>query len=197
MIGWLAWTFTLSALTDSVNTIVTNSSLVKKVWFPRIVLPASTVLSSAVNFLLAIPLILGLMFYFQIPLDLQLLVYFPVIFASQIALIMGLSFILAGANVFYRDTKVIVGVLMTAWFFLTPVFYAPSDVPNTRLFYYINPMASIIEGYRSIFYGSTNGAPPGPPDIAFLLRTLGTSLVILILGYIYFYKVSPKFGEEL
>ncbi len=198
LIGWLAWSFTLSGVTDSVGTIVGNSSLVKKVWFPRIVLPASAVLANAFNFVFALPLVFVLMFYFQIRVDPVLLLYFPIIFASQLALILGLSFILSGANVFYRDTKVITGVLMTAWFFLTPVFYSvPQIASNTRLFYYINPMASIIEAYRSIFYGSTDGGPPGPPDMGFLVRTLATSFVILVVGYIFFYRVSPKFGEEL
>lgn len=199
LIGWLTWGFTTSGINDGIGSIVSNSNLVKKVWFPRIVLPASAVLANAANFLLALPLVIVLIVLYQVPVDpLVLVTYFPVVFVSQLALVMGISFLLSAANVYYRDTGVIIGVFLTAWFFLTPVFYSvPQLTENSRLVYYLNPMASIIEGYRNIFYGSTNGAPPGPPDVGFLLRTLGTALVFLVVGYIYFTRVSNRFGEEL
>src|SRR4029078_6588326 len=142
------------------------------------VLPASAVLANAANFLLAMPLIAALILIYRIPLNLLVLLYFPIVFISQLALVMGISFFLSAANVYYRDLGVIIGVFLTAWFFLTPVFYSvPQLTENSRLVYYLNPMASIIEGYRNILYGSTNGGPPGSPDIGFLLRTLATALV--------------------
>lgn len=198
MIGWLTWGFTQASVTDGSLSILANSNLVKKVWFPRETLPASSVFANAVNFLLALPLVFVLMILFRIPADPLLFMYFPVIFASQLALVLGLAFFLSAANVYYRDTGVITNVVMTAWFFLTPVFYSVNQLTaNARLVYYLNPMASIIEAYRNIFYGSTDGAPPGPPDLAFLLRTLATSLVILLLGYLFFMRASRRFGEEL
>jgi lipopolysaccharide transport system permease protein len=198
LIGWLAWGFTSAGINEGSLSVVANSNLVKKVWFPRIVLPTSTVLSNAANFLLATPLVIVLVLFYQIQIEPSLLLYFPIIFASQLALVLGIAFIVAAANVFYRDTGVITNVLLTAWFFLTPVFYSvPQLTEDSRLVYYLNTMASIIEAYRNIFYGSPNGGPPGPPDIGFLLRTLVTSVVILVLGYLFFYRVSTRFGEEL
>ncbi len=199
LIGWLTWGFTTSGISDGITSVVSNANLVKKIWFPRIVLPASAVLANAANFLLALPLIFALILYFQIRVDPVLLVtYFPIIFLSQLALVMGIAFLLSAANVYFRDTGVIIGVFLTAWFFLTPVFYSPPQITeNSRLVYYLNPMASIIEAYRNIFYGSTNGAPPGPPDLGFLLRTLGTASLIFIIGYVFFTRVSNRFGEEL
>lgn len=199
LIGWLAWGFTTAGVTEGIGSIVSNSQLVKKVWFPRQVLPASAVLANAANFIFALPLVAVLIVYYRIEIQPALLLYFPVIFVSQLALIMGLAFFLSAANVYFRDTGVITGVLLTAWFFLTPVFYSvPQLTENySRLVYYLNPMASIIEAYRNILYGSPNGAPPGPPDIGFLLRTLATSIVVLLLGYIFFTRVSRRFGEEL
>lgn len=198
LIGWLTWGFTNAAITDGIGSVVSNGNLVKKVWFPRVVLPASAVLANAANFLLALPLIAALILIYRIPIDPLVLLYFPVVFISQLALVMGISFFLSAANVYYRDLGVIIGVLLTAWFFLTPVFYSvPQLTENSRLVYYLNPMASIIEGYRNILYGSTSGGPPGPPDVGFLLRTLATALVILVLGYIFFTRVSNRFGEEL
>ncbi len=199
MIGWLAWSFTVSGINDGIGSIVHNSTLVKKVWFPRIVLPASAVFANALNFLLALPLIVALIVYYRIEIQFALLLYFPIIFLAQLALVMGIAFFLSAANVYYRDTSVITSVVLTAWFFLTPVFYSVPQLTgeNGRFLYYLNPMASIIEAYRNILYGSTNGAPPGPPDIAFLGRTLVTALVVLILGFIVFTRLSRKFGEEL
>lgn len=202
MLGWLTWGLTNSAVNDGIGSILLNSNLVKKVWFPRLVLPASSVLANAVNFLLALPLVFALILFYRIPIDpLTVLTYFPIIFFSQLALVMGLAFFLSAANVYYRDTGVITGVLMTAWFFLTPVFYSVTQLTANsqiaRLVYYLNPMASIIESYRSILYGSTAGGPPSAPDLGFLLRTLVTSIIVLILGYAFFTRASSRFGEEL
>lgn len=199
MIGWLAWSFTIGSINDGIGSIVFNSTLVKKIWFPRITLPASAVLSNATNFLLALPMVVILILYFHIEIQPLLLLYLPVIFFAQLALVMGLAFFLSALNVRYRDTGVITGVIMTAWFFLTPVFYSVPQltVSYAKVLYYLNPMASIIEAYRNILYGSPDGAPPGSPDLWFLGRTLLTALVILVIGYTFFMRASRRFGEEL
>jgi ABC-type polysaccharide/polyol phosphate export permease len=205
LIGWLVWGFTTSSITDGIGSIVHNSNLVKKVWFPREVLPASAVLANAANFIFALPLLAFLIIFYHVEVEPQLLIYFPIIFVSQVALVMGLAFILSALNVFYRDTSVITTVLLTAWFFLTPVFYPVTFLANRvwngidlgRLMYIVNPMASIIESYRNILYGSIDGAPPGTPDFGFLLRTLVTALAILLLGYMVFLRFSNRLGEEL
>jgi homopolymeric O-antigen transport system permease protein len=204
LIGWLVWAFTTSAIGDGVGSVVSNANLVKKVYFPREVLPASAVLANAANFLLTLPLLLGLIVFYRVPVGLPLVEFFPIILVAQVAFVMGLSFLLAALNVFYRDTAVIIGVLLTAWFFLTPVFYPVQfltgvwhGIDLSRLMYYMNPMASIIEAYRSIFYGSIEGGPPAPPNLEFLARTFVTSLAVLAIGYLAFNRVSHRFGEEL
>ncbi len=199
MIGWLVWTFTTSAISDGIASVVSNSNLVKKVWFPREVLPASAVLANAGNFLLAMPLLAILIAYYRVHVDPALVVYFPIIFLSQLTFVMGLAFIVSAVNVFYRDMGVIIGVLLTAWFFLTPVFYPVPFLTQDlgRVMYILNPMASIIESYRVIFYGSIEGGPPSTPDLAFLLRTLATALGVLVVGYLFFLRFSHRFGEEL
>ncbi len=204
MIGWLVWGFTTSSISDGIGSVVSSGHLIKKVYFPREVLPISTVLGNAANFLLALPLIFGLIFINQVPFHLELWLYFPLIFISQFALVLGLSFFLSAVNVYFRDTSVIMNVLLTAWFFLTPVFYPVQyvtgrDYSDTvgRLWYILNPMASIIEAYRNIFYGSAEGGPPAPPNFEFLLRTIVTSLAILCVGYLIFVRLSRRFGEEL
>ncbi len=204
MIALTVWGFTSSAISEGINTIASSSSLVKKVYFPRATLPISTVLANAANFILALPLVIGLILYYQVQVQPTALLYFPIIFVAQIALVMGLTLFLSALNVFYQDTQVITGVLLTAWFFLTPIFYPVEDLTGVwnsidlgRLAYILNPMASIIESYRNILYGSVHGGQPSQPDPAFLLRTVAVSFVILIIGFVFFTRLSRRFGEEL
>ncbi len=204
LIGWLAWSFTLSSISEGLSSVVGSSNLIRKAYFPHEVLPASVVLANGANFIFTLPLILGLMFVSKVNLDLPLMIYLPLLFVCQTALAMGVVFFLSAVNVLYRDTAVITSVALTAWFFLTPVFYPVqyinglwNGIDVRRTWYILNPMASIIEGYRNIFYGSPTDGPPGPPDIYFLARTFVTSVAILMLGYLFFLRLSRRFGEEL
>ncbi|MGE5140620.1 MAG: ABC transporter permease, partial [Rudaea sp.] len=123
MVAWLVWSFTTSAINEGVGSVANNSALVKKIYFPREVLPIATVLANAANFLLALPLVGILILYFGVEVRPTVLVYFPIILVAQIALVMGVTLLLSALNVYYRDTGVVTGVFLTAWFFLTPVFY--------------------------------------------------------------------------
>nr|MBC7244962.1 ABC transporter permease [Chloroflexota bacterium] len=197
----LPWNFFQAALTGCTNSIVDNAALVKKVYFPRETLPLSTVLSNFINFLLALTVLFAMLWAFRIPLTKQVL-WLPVIMVIQLAFTLGLGLILATINVFYRDTGLILGVILQAWFFLTPVIY-PIDILPTqrfilglnlnvhRLTYILNPMASIISSYRVVLY---HGAPPA---LDFMLRTLVTALAVLAFGYAIFSHYSGTFGEEV
>jgi lipopolysaccharide transport system permease protein len=203
----LPWNFFNTSVMSALNSIVQNGHLIKKVRFPREILPIATVLSNFVNFLLALPVLIVLIIVFHIPFTIWI-VYLPVIMLVQIAFTTGVALILATLNVFYRDTGVIMEVVMQAWFFLTPVFY-PVDllpemkviwglvVPVRRLTYVLNPMASIIASYRSVLYGFTDGSLPQPPAFDFFSRTIITSLFFLVVGYLYFSHHSHRFGEEV
>jgi len=203
----LPWNFFHTSVMGATNSIVQNGHLIKKVYFPREVLPIATVSSNLVNFLLALPVLFLFIIIFRVPLTIWL-VYLPLVMAVQVAFTIGIALILATVNVFYRDTGVIMEVIMQAWFFLTPVFY-PVDIlpewrtlwgialPIRRLTYILNPMASIIASYRSVLYGFTNGSPPAPPAFDFFSRTIVTSLIFLAVGYVIFTRYSHRFGEEV
>lgn len=205
--GLLPWNFFSTAVVGSITSIVGNAHLVKKVYFPREILPMATVLSNGVNFLLALVVLFAMLFVARIGLTVWIL-WLPVIILVQIIFTLGLAFMLATLNVFYRDTAVIMEVVMQAWFFLTPVFY-PIDIlpgqatflglelPVRRLTYILNPMASIIASYRTVLYGSIDGHPPGPPGLDFLSRTAVTALAVLVIGYLIFARFSRTFGEEV
>jgi lipopolysaccharide transport system permease protein len=117
----------------------------------------------------------------------------PLILAVQIIFSAGLALFLSALTVYFRDVEVITETLLLAWFFLTPIFYRMEDLfpAYARLMYILNPMASIISAYRDVLYSG------GMPGLDFLGRTLLTSLVILVAGYIFFRSCSKRFGEAL
>lgn len=203
----LPWNWFSTSIMGSIQSIVGNASLVKKVYFPREVLPLSVVLSNLVNFLLALVVLFGMILAFRVPVT-PWIMLLPVIILIQFLFTLGLGFILSTVNVFYRDTGVIMDVVLLAWFFLTPIFY-PIDILPTqrvvlglnldihRLIRWVNPMASVIDAYRTILYGMPDGSPPGPPALDFLSRTLVTALVVLGVGYLFFVRYSRVLGEEV
>ncbi|MBU0495905.1 MAG: ABC transporter permease [Chloroflexi bacterium] len=197
----LPWNFFSGSAMGSVGSIVGNSHLINKIYFPREILPLSTVLANLVNFLLALIPLFALMVLFQGPITGYLLLL-PVVMAVQLAFTLGVAFFLACLNVFFRDTGVIMDVVLFAWFFLTPVFYPMQRLPQSYIFmgmafdiqrvmYIVNPMASIIATYRSLLY---YGVPPG---LDFFSRTTVTALVVLVLGYLFFIRYASAFGEEV
>lgn len=203
----LPWNFFSTSVMGAVNSIVQNGHLIKKVYFPREVLPIALVFSNFINFLLAMPVLFVFLIIFRVPFTLALL-YLPLIMAVQVIFTIGVALVLATLNVFYRDTAVIMEVLLQAWFFLTPVFYPFELLPEwrtlwgmalpvRRLTYILNPMASIIASYRSVLYGYINGSPPEPPAWDFFSRTLVTSVLVLLIGYWFFSRFSRRFGEEI
>jgi len=203
----LPWNFFSSAMMGAVNSIVYNGSLIKKVYFPREIMPISVVLSTFINFLLSLPVLFIFLAIFQVPFTIWL-IYLPVIMVVQVVFAIGVALVLATLNVFYRDTAVILEVVLQAWFFLTPIFYPAEFLPEwrtvlgialpvRRLTYILNPMASIVASYRSVLYGFTNGAPPAPPAWDFFSRTVVTAVVCFLIGYAIFIRHSWRFGEEV
>jgi ABC-type polysaccharide/polyol phosphate export permease len=198
--GFLPWSLLNETVTGATSSIIKNSSLIKKVYFPREILPLSVVLSSLVNFLVALVVLFGMLFAFDVGLTWAVLML-PLIIFAQLMFVTGLAFMLATANVFYRDTEHIMQVVLRAWFFLTPIFYSIYILPerqqilgmviDIRLWTRrLNPMASLIASYRDVlYYGAFSG-----PD--FFLRTLLTCFVVLVVGYLVFCRFSSRFGEE-
>lgn len=188
----LPWNYFNTAIMGAIDSIVGNAHLIKKVYFPREVLPLSIVLANLVNFLLALIVLFAMLFAFRVRLTPWAL-YLPLIIFIQTIFTLGLAFMFSTLNVFYRDTKIIMEVGMLAWFFLTPVFYRIEDlVPQyARLMYWVNPMASFISWYRIVLYHGISMEP------GFIFRTFVTSVVALVLGYFIFTRYSRVFGEEV
>jgi len=204
-VALLPWNWCASSVLGGITSIVGNGHLIKKVYFPRELLPLSIVIANGVNFLLALPVLFLLIFLAGMHFSTYIL-WLPLLILTQALFLAGISFFLAALNVFFRDTQAIMEVGIQAWFFLTPIIYDAQDVlPKLAYWmYWLNPMASIISNYRIILYNNglsfldSRLVPAGGgPDPAFMLRTLLTSALVLVLGYLFFRSLSRRFGEEL
>jgi ABC-type polysaccharide/polyol phosphate export permease len=197
----LPWQFFAQSITEATNSIVGNTHLIKKVYFPREVLPISSVLSNLINFIIALPVFFGLALVSGAEISPWALLL-PIPILVQVVFALGMCLILSTLNVFYRDTRIILSVVMQAWFFLTPVFYPITQIGREKTVLGVtfdaqlwlrrlNPMASVVASYRDLLYWGTY------TGLDFLLRTAVTSLIVLAIGYLIFLRYSPRFGEEV
>lgn len=192
LIGLLSWNWTAASVAGGTTALIDNAPLISKVYFPRMLLPVTVVLSNMANYVLALPIVFLFMGMYGLPFTPWLL-YLPVIIVVQATFLIGLALILSSLYVYFRDTTVLVEVGLTAWFFMTPIFYRVEDVaPDLKwLMYWLNPMASIVAELHTILYfGSV-------PDPLFMARTFASALALFVIGYVMFTRVSRHLGEHL
>jgi lipopolysaccharide transport system permease protein len=186
----LPWTFFATALSFAVPSLITNSHIITKIYFPREIIPLASVLAALVDFAVASLVLFGLLAVYRVPPTWSLLYLAPLI-AIQVTFTVGLSLLLSAVTVLYRDVRFTVPLLLQLWMFLTPILYPLSIVPESfRTLYLIaNPLAAIVEGYRRALL---HGRPPDPLPLA--SATL-VSLLLLWLGYRYFKQVERRFAD--
>lgn len=191
-VGLLPWTFFAASLQMGASSIIANANLVKKIYFPRELLPLSVVLSNLVNFVLSLVILIPALLVFGIAVKASIIVYI-IILAIQFSLVLGFTLLVSSLNVYFRDLEHILGVALTGWFFLCPIVYPETLVPDNfyNLYYYGNPMTPLVIAYRDIFY---NGVFP---EWNSLLYVFCYALVILIIGVISFRKLQKSFAEEV
>lgn len=190
--GLFPWTWFQTSLVIAVGSFSTNGALIKKVYFPRFVLPLATVLNNGVQYGLSIPVLVVLLLIEGTTPSWTWLIGIPYLLAVQALLIMGIVLFIASLNVYFRDlehlTDVFVGLI---WFYLTPVIYPLSIVPDKyHSWVLLNPMASLIEGWRDLFlYNSVPGLELWPA----LVFAVG----IAALGSFSFRKMEGGFADAL
>ena len=189
--GVLVWNWFQGSLYQATSTIVDNRELIKRPGFPPAVLPAVTVASYLIHFLLALPILFVFLVVGGTPLTGALLVL-PLVITLQFILTLSLAYFTATFYVTFRDTQHLLGVLLNLFFFLTPIFYKSSDLPaRYQSFYRLNPMVHLIESYRAILLSGTL------PDANGLLMVTLPAIGFLFLGYHIFMKASDHFVDEL
>jgi lipopolysaccharide transport system permease protein len=207
LVALIPWNFLNGSLIAGTVSITNNAPLLKKVYFPRILLPMAALLSSFVNFLLSLVVLVVFLFIFDIGITIHAL-WVPAILVTQIVFTLGICLLLSTLHTFYRDVLMILEVGMLAWFFLTPVFYPFEwitekallmDIPfnAARVMRWLNPMASIVDGYRTVLWGNLGSAAPGSMDPLALLRTFVTAVLVFMVGYAVFARSEHLFGEKL
>ena len=192
-VGLLPWTFFASSLGSGASSIIANGAIVKKVRLPLQLLPAASVLSNLANFLLSMIVLFVVLAIFG-PRHLEGLPYLPPLLVIQIVMNLGFAYLLAAANVFFRDVQHILGILLTAWYFLTPVLFSVqivADRPTERELLYLNPMTAIVVAYQRALL---DGVPPEWERLAYSALFAGA---IFALGFWYFRRSKDSFEEAL
>lgn len=195
--GLAVWTFFQSAVLAGTGSLYRNASIIRKVWFPREVIPLGVVLSQAVS--------IGVMLAVLVPVNLIVVpeardtaaLAVPM-FAAFLFLTLGFAWILSTANVFFRDVEHFIGVLMLPWFFLTPVFYGYDRLPGAvehgwvvEVLRYANPVAPYVEGIRGSIL---EGVVPGPAQLAYIFSV---GPLLALLGLWTFQRYEDRFAVEL
>jgi homopolymeric O-antigen transport system permease protein len=187
--GLLPWTYFSQALSRSGTGLVSNAHLITKVYFPRLIIPLSDVITPALDFLFAFLLLLGLIAWFGITPNWGLLALPLFLFMAMItALAVGLW--LSPLNVRYRDIGHTIPFLTQVWMFASPVVYPVSLVPESwRLIYSLNPMVGVIEGFRWGLLGKEN------PDFSIMLISVAVILLLFIGGLVFFKRMERNFAD--
>ncbi|MCE5194172.1 MAG: ABC transporter permease [Nitrospiraceae bacterium] len=188
--GLIPWQFFASSLTGVSNSLVVNSNLISKVYFPRLIVPMSAFVVNLVDFLISLCLFVGLMIWYQV-LPGWKIVFLPMFLALEIFSLLGLGLWMASLNVKYRDFNFISGFLIQIGLYISPVGFISSLVPEQwRLIYYLNPMVGIIDGFRwSLLPGITE------LNLISIYMSLGVSILSFMLGMSYFRKAEQTFAD--
>ena len=191
VIAIIPWTWFTYTIMSGTNTFLVNAGIIKKVYFPREILPISIVTSGLINYLISC-IIIGIFLLFSgIGFSVYIL-YLPLIVLIQYMLQLGIIFITSSIDVYIRDAEYIINFIVQMVFYATPVLYSIDMFPEKfRWILRLNPLATIIESYRNIFYYKTN------PDFKMLGITFIVSFIILVVGYAIFEKLKKGFAEEL
>lgn len=185
----LPWQLFANSLTDSSNSLVGSQNLIKKVYFPRLTIPMATMFVGLVDFSIAFLVLVAMMIYYSIVPGVAVLTL-PLFTLLAILTALSVGTWLSAMNVKYRDVRYVVPFLTQLWLFATPVAYPASLVPERwRMLYGLNPMASVVEGFRWALLGT--GSAPGP----MLWVSVVTVLVLLLGGLFYFRRMEAEFAD--
>jgi lipopolysaccharide transport system permease protein len=188
--GLLPWTFFATGLTRVTSSVVNSSNLIKKVYFPRLIIPLSGVFGGIPDFALAFLVLIGMMVYYGIYPSWASIIWLPLLLLLASVTALGIGLWMAALNALYRDVGQVVGFIVQLWMFATPVVYPASLLSEPwRTIYGLNPMVGVVEGFRWSLLNSGN-----PPGLMVLLSTI-VSVLILISGLFYFRRMEKTFAD--
>ncbi len=190
--GMVPWQLFSNSISEGCLSLISNAQLVSKVYFPRIIIPTAQIIVHLIDFFISILLLTGLALFFG-NLHISTLVFFPFVLGLVLCLTVGTNLWLSSLTVKYRDVRFLVPFFVQFGCFISPVGYGTFIIQDQwKWFYYLNPMAGIIDAFRWVFFGISH------PDIIFSLSfSIGITLAILISGFIYFRKVERSFADRI
>ena len=189
--GIIPWTFFTTSINSGMNSILFNANIIKKVYFPREILPISSVTSGLVNFLISCIIILIFAIFCGVGIGLSLL-FLPIVIVIQYIFTLGIVFILSAIEIYVKDIEHIVNFIISMLFYVTPILYTPDYVPDKMKFILkLNPMSYIIEAYHSVFYYKQF------PNLISLFIIFLISVLLFFTGYFIFRKLQKGFAEEV
>lgn len=191
--GMIVWIFFNDSLVDGSGVFVSNSDMLKKIYFPRSVLPISIVLSKFVNYLIALGIFFGIAATFGHKIEVEALVCFPIVLATFLLFTLGCVLILSSINVFFRDVQYITSVLMMVWIWVTPIMYEREQI-NDELFKFIltiNPVTYFMEAFQKILYQGSI------PNASLICTCFLITALLLVASTAIFKFLESDFAETL
>jgi ABC-type polysaccharide/polyol phosphate export permease len=190
-VGLLPWIFFSTALASGTDAVVNASSLVTKVYFPREVLPTAAVLTKLVDLGFGLLILGAMMLYYGHPPEWAAL-WLPALFCIHIVFTLGLALPLAALNIYFHDVRFLVGVALTLWFYVTPIIYPISMVPDKyRIVFDVNPNALFINAYRRVLL---DGDGPGLERV---FLGLLIAMLVFVVGYFLFKRMEAGFADRI
>lgn len=192
IIGMMPWTFFNTSVQGGATCLRAQSDMIKKIYFPREVIPISYVTSAFVNMLFSFIIVFLAVIVSGYGFNLKVILWLPMIMVCEYLLSLGIAFIVSAVTVYFRDLEQIISVIMMAWIYVTPIMYNMEYVPERfRSLIVLNPMTPIVEVYHQILYYRIT------PTTNYLLLAGGTSVIVLVIGALVFAKLDRNFAEEM
>lgn len=192
IVGMIPWLFFSSSISSGSVSVVSQQDLVKKIFFPREVLPIAFVTSCFINMLFCFVIVFVVVAISGIGFSIKALLFLPIVMLVEYIMALGITMITSACTVYVRDLEHIMGIITMAWIYMTPIMYSIDMVPESiRPIFYVNPMTPIIMAYRDILYYKKC------PDIQTLLYALILGVIISLFGFFVFNRLQKNFVEEL
>lgn len=190
-VALLPWIFFSTSVQSSSSTIISNKDLVKKIYFPRVVLPVSVVISGLMNMIFSFAIVFPALIISGIGIT-PAVIYLPIVVIAALVMTLGFSVLFSGLNVYFRDLEHILGIVIMAWFYFTPIVYPVEMIPESFLrLFFLNPITPIILGFRDILYYGI------APNFVMLGINIISGLLLLIFALIVFENLQKNFAEEI
>lgn len=190
-VALVPWMFFASSVQDGASSILREKDMIKKIYFPREVMPIATVTSAFVNMLLTFIVVFAVLILTGRGINPVALLCLPIVMLVEYILCLGIAMIVSALTVYFRDLQYILGIFTMALQYLTPVMYGPERVPDWALpIFNLNPMTSIVTIYRDILYWKQ------VPDLSLLLSAFGLGVLFVVIGYVVFNRLQKGFAEN-